>query len=79
MTILLVVVCMVTIFADMSQATRGRSGYRYKFVDKRQCASFDGYCYGDNGSQANCCNGLFCQKNDPSWTNGRCYYNPGRK
>lgn len=81
LTILLLFVCMIAIFADISEAVRHRTDYRYRYksIAKRQCAPFDGYCYGDNGSQANCCNGLYCQKNDPSWANGRCYYNPGRK
>ncbi|GAV06142.1 hypothetical protein RvY_16173 [Ramazzottius varieornatus] len=34
---------------------------------------------GANGSRGNCCGGMHCQKNDPSWAQGRCYYNPGRK
>ncbi len=43
------------------------------------CVPFDGACHGDNGSQADCCPGMHCQKNDPKWAEGRCYYNPGKK
>ncbi|GAV06143.1 hypothetical protein RvY_16174 [Ramazzottius varieornatus] len=43
------------------------------------CQGHDQPCEGANGSQGNCCGGMHCQKNDPSWAQGRCYYNPGRK
>ncbi|UJR07502.1 hypothetical protein I4U23_011791 [Adineta vaga] len=42
------------------------------------CGGHDAECFGDNGAQATCCDGMHCQKNDPSWRNGRCYYNPGK-
>lgn len=42
------------------------------------CVGHDGACTGANGSQGNCCGGMHCQKNDPSWREGRCYYNPGK-
>ncbi|XP_033210870.1 hainantoxin F5-22.36-like [Belonocnema kinseyi] len=42
------------------------------------CDGHDSPCSGDNGSQGSCCGGMHCQKNDPSWRQGRCYYNPGK-
>jgi len=42
------------------------------------CVGHDGNCQGANGYQGNCCGGMHCQKNDPSWAEGRCYYNPGK-
>ncbi|OQV21253.1 hypothetical protein BV898_04740 [Hypsibius exemplaris] len=43
------------------------------------CQGHDQSCSGANGSQGTCCNGMHCQKNDPSWAEGRCYYNAGKK
>ncbi|GAV07199.1 hypothetical protein RvY_17070 [Ramazzottius varieornatus] len=43
------------------------------------CQGHDSTCRGDNGAQGDCCAGMYCQKNDPSWAEGRCFYNPGRK
>lgn len=42
------------------------------------CQGHDSPCVGANGSQGNCCGGMHCQKNDPTWARGRCYYNPGK-
>lgn len=33
----------------------------------------DGACIGNHGTTGNCCGGTYCHKNDPSWSEGRCY------
>ena len=76
MAIFLLVACMFAIFADISEASPRRD--RRHLINKRGCDGFDSACYGDNGSQGSCCGGMHCQKNDPSWAQGRCYYNPGK-
>ncbi len=71
--ILLLMVCMFATFADISE------GLPYDNFVKRWCVGHDRACVGANGSRGNCCPGMHCQKNDPSWAEGRCYYNPGKK
>uniref|UniRef100_A0A914QSM2 Uncharacterized protein n=1 Tax=Panagrolaimus davidi TaxID=227884 RepID=A0A914QSM2_9BILA len=62
-TVLLLLFVIVAVFIGQSQI--------------EACVGHDGACTGDNGSQGNCCGGMLCQKNDPSWREGRCYYRPG--
>ncbi|CAF1151183.1 unnamed protein product [Rotaria sordida] len=48
-------------------------------VISEACGGHDSACVGTNGHQGSCCRGMHCQKNDPTWAYGRCYYNPGKK
>lgn len=50
----------------------------FPFYLAQACVGHDGNCHGANGSQGDCCGGMHCQKNDPSWAVGKCYYNPGK-
>lgn len=51
--------------------------YLLGLLSVASAVGFDGACRGRNGCRGDCDNGLHCQKNDPSWEFGRCYYNPG--